>query len=141
VIGTRVRDGLAAGTAAAVLSGAPSTIHAVVTGRNVLDTVRAAGSIALPDGSERQQLLAAPFVHGALSLGWGVALSLVLPRRHAFAYGFVAGAGIAALDLGLIGRRFPQIRALPQAPQVADHVAFGAIVGWVLGRRARAQRA
>ncbi|MCA1726271.1 MAG: hypothetical protein LC722_01030 [Actinobacteria bacterium] len=138
---SRVRDGLAAGAVAAALSGGPSTIHAALTGRDLLDTIRAAGSIALPDGTERQQLLAAPFVHGALSLGWGVALSLALPRRHAVAWGFVAGVGIAALDLGLIGRRYPQIRALPQAPQVADHIAFGAIVGWVLGRRARAQRA
>ena len=132
----RVRDGLVAGSVAAVLSGAPSTIHAALTGRDLLDTVRAAGSIALPNGTSAQQIAAAPFVHAALSLGWGVALSLVLPRRNTVAWGAVAGLGIAALDLGVIGKRFPQIKALPQPAQFADHVAFGAIVGWVLARRA-----
>jgi hypothetical protein len=53
-------------------------------------------------------------------------------------WGALAGLGIAALDLGLIGRRFPRVRALPQLPQVADHVAYGATVGAVLAlRRAR----
>lgn len=137
----RVGDGVVAGTVAAVLSGAPSTVHALVTGRDVMDTVRAAGSMAVPNGSGAAQIAAAPFVHSALSLGWGVALAAVLPRRHAVAWGALAGLGIAALDLGLIARRrFPQIAALPQWPQVADHVAYGAIVGWVLQRRA-AQRA
>jgi hypothetical protein len=53
----------------------------------------------------------------------------------------VAGLGIAALDLGVIGRRIPAIRALPQGRQWADHVAFGLTVGIVLRRRrARAAR-
>jgi hypothetical protein len=53
-------------------------------------------------------------------------------------FGVCAGAAIAALDLGLIGRRFARIRALPLAPQVADHLAFGAVVGVVLSARRRA---
>jgi hypothetical protein len=44
----------------------------------------------------------------------------------------VAGLAIAALDLGLVGRHRPLIRALPLLPQVADHVAFGAVAGTVL---------
>jgi hypothetical protein len=32
---------------------------------------------------------------------------------------------------------FPRIRALPQAPQVADHLAYGATVGAVLSSRRR----
>ena len=48
----------------------------------------------------------------------------------------VAGAlGVAALDLLAIGRRMPRIRALPQARQWADHLAFGAAVGAVLAQR------
>jgi hypothetical protein len=47
------------------------------------------------------------------------------------------GLAIAALDLGIGGRLFPRIRALPPAPQVADHVAYGATVGYVLARRRR----
>ncbi|NUT55427.1 MAG: hypothetical protein HOQ03_05530, partial [Thermoleophilia bacterium] len=48
--------------------------------------------------------------------------------------GALAGLGIAALDLGLVGRRFARVRALPLGPQVADHVAFGAIAGRLLRR-------
>jgi len=55
-------------------------------------------------------------VHLAISAGWGVAL---------------------ALDLGIMGRLFPRIGALPLAPQLADHVAYGATVGWMLSRRGR----
>jgi hypothetical protein len=56
------------------------------------------------------------------------------------AVGLAGGAAIAALDLGLlahgpIGRRWPLIRALPVGPQVADHLAFGAIAGAVLRGR------
>jgi hypothetical protein len=131
----RVREGLVAGAVAAVLSGIPSTVHAALTRRDLLDTVRAAGSIALPHGSGPAQMTAAPLVHGAISLGWGVALSLALPRRGTVLWGVVAGLGIAALDLAVIGRRYPQIRALPQAAQWADHVAFGALAGWALARQ------
>jgi len=42
-----------------------------------------------------------------------------------------AGLAIAWLDLGIARRRFPAIAALRQGPQVADHVAFGAVVGAV----------
>ena len=77
-------------------------------------------------------------MHAALSVGWAEVLAAVLPRRRTAVWGALAGLGIAALDLGLIGRRFPRVRALPQLPQVADHVAYGATVGAVLAlRRAR----
>jgi hypothetical protein len=39
------------------------------------------------------------------------------------------GAGIAFFDLRVVGARAPRIRALPFGPQLADHVAFGAVVG------------
>ena len=50
--------------------------------------------------------------------------------------GTLAALGIAALDLG-VGRRIPRVRALPLLPQIADHVAYGATVGYVLTRRRR----
>jgi hypothetical protein len=58
------------------------------------------------------------------------------------AVGLAGGAAIAAVDLGLLahgplGRRWPLIRALPVGPQVADHLAFGAIAGAVLDLRRR----
>ena len=74
-------------------------------------------------------------VHLALSLGWALVLARALPRRRPTLEGAAAGLAIAALDLGLLGRRLPAIRALPVLPQVADHVAYGAVVGAILGRR------
>jgi hypothetical protein len=74
-------------------------------------------------------------VHAAISLGWTAVLAAALPRRHGLLWGAVGGAAIAALDLGVVGRRVPAIAELPTAPQVADHVVFGAVVGSVLTRR------
>ena len=131
-----VRDGLAAGTAAAVVSGLPSTVDALLRGADLLEAPAAAGSLLLP--SERRTgrlLLAAVPVHIALSLGWALVLAAALPRRATIATGAAGGLLIAVLDLGLVGRRFPRISALPLAPQIADHVAFGAVVGAVVRRR------
>jgi hypothetical protein len=122
-----------AGAWAAVLSGLPSTLHALATGRDPLEATKAAGSILLP--RERRTLplvVAAAPVHLALSFGWAVILQK--GRVRGTVPGAASGLAIATLDLGLVGRRFPRIRALPLAPQVADHAAYGAIVGFVLGR-------
>ena len=131
-------DGLVAGAVAGAASGAPSTLHAMAAKRGVLDAVRAAGTLLLPEGSAAGRLLVAgALAHTAISLWWGVVLGLALPRRRAWAWGTGAGLLIAALDLGVLGRRRPAIRSLPLVPQVADHVAFGALAGAVLAARAR----
>lgn len=133
-----VQDGLVAGAVAAAASGAPSTLHALATRTSPLEATLAAGTLLLP--RERRPLalfLAAVPVHVALSLGWAVVLAFTLPRRRTLACGALAGLAIAALDLGVVGRRRPRIRALPQVPQVLDHLAYGAVVGAVLSRRRR----
>jgi hypothetical protein len=131
-------DALAAGAVAAVLSGAPSTLHALLTGRDPLEASLAAGTLLLPRERRPARLLpAAAVAHVALSLGWAAVLAVVLPRRHATAGAVVAGLAIAALDLGVVGRRFDRIRALPLAPQVLDHVAYAVTVAVVLERRGR----
>jgi hypothetical protein len=118
---------------AAVLSGAPSTAHALATGRDPLEATKAAGSILLPAETRTLPLVAAAApVHLALCVGWALALERAGVRGAV--RGAAAGLGIAALDLGLVGRGFPRVRALPLAPQVADHLVFGAIVGAVLAR-------
>ena len=137
-----VRDGLVAGSVAAVAGGIPSTLHALATGGDLLESTRAAGSIALPWAEDEQTLLSAGAnVHVAISLFWGVVLARVIPRwasaPASVGAGALGGLAIAALDLGLIGRLFPRIRALPRGPQIADHVAFGAVVGAVLAWRRR----
>jgi hypothetical protein len=73
--------------------------------------------------------------HLALSFGWAAVLAVALPRRRRVVWSPLAGLAIAALDLGLVGRRFPRIRALPVAPQVADHLAYASTVAVVLDWR------
>jgi hypothetical protein len=134
-----VRDGLAAGAVAAVASGAPSTLWALAAGRDPLEATVAAGSLLLPGETRRGRLVPAAIpVHLTLSLSWAVLLALVLPPRRRVGAGAAAGLAIAALDLGVVGRRFPRVRALPTLPQLADHVAYGATVGAVLEQRRRA---
>jgi hypothetical protein len=139
------RDGLSdaavAGAVAAVVSGVPSTVHAIATGVNPLEASLAAGTLLLRDERRPSRLLpAALAAHGVLSLGWAVVLTACLPRRPAVAWSVVAGLAIAALDLGVVGRRFPRIRALALLPQVLDHVAYAATVACVVRHR-RARRA
>ena len=131
-----LEDALVAGLVAAAVSGAPSTLYALAARREPLEPTLAAGSILLPRERRRWVLvLAAAPVHLSLSLGWALVLARFLPRRGGAVAGACAGVAIAALDLGLAGRGFARVRALPLVPQLADHVAFGATVGYVLGRR------
>jgi len=131
-----MRRALAAGALAGQVSGAPSTAYALATGRDPLEATLAAGSLLLP-GETRQGrlLLAAGPVHLAISLGWALLLQRALPRRPTLLAGALAGLGIAALDIGVVGRRFPRIRALPLLPQLADHALYGATVAAVLRGR------
>ena len=70
--------------------------------------------------------------HVLITLFWTGVLATVLPKRRPVAEGLVAGAAIAALDLGVVGRRFPDIGALDAGPQVLDHLAFGVVAAVVL---------
>jgi hypothetical protein len=129
-------DALAAGAAGALLSGVPSTAVTVLRRESLLDGVTAAGSILLRDERRVGPLLAAAVpVHLALSLGWAAVMSVLLPRRGTVPAAVAGGLAIAALDLELIGRAFPRIRALPQGRQWADHVAYGLAVGVVVRQR------
>jgi hypothetical protein len=134
-------DALVAGLAGAACSAIPSTLWTLVRGEDVLDGGRAAGAILLPGERRTPVLLAAAVpVHLALSLGWAAAMASTLPRGAEPAWGVAGALAIAALDLAVIGRRLPAIRALPQGRQWADHVAYGLTVGLVLRAR-RARRA
>jgi hypothetical protein len=114
----------------------PSTLHALATGRDPLEASLAAGTLLLRGERRPSRLLpAAAVAHAALSLGWAAVLAAVLPRRHVTATAVAAGLAIAALDLGVVGRRVERIRALPLIPQVLDHVAYAVTVAVVLERR------
>jgi len=127
-LGIRV---LRAAAWAAALSGIPSTVHALATGRDPLEAALAAGSVLLPRDASRVRLVAAAVpVHVVLSLGWTLALDRAGVRTARG--GALAGLAIATLDLGVAGHAFPRVRALPLGPQLADHAAFGAIAGLLL---------
>jgi hypothetical protein len=129
-------DIVAAGLAGAALSGLPSTAYSLLRGDDVLEGGRAAGAIVLPHERRTPVLLAAgAIVHVAISFGWAAVLAAVLPRRREPVDGLAAGLAIAALDLGVVGRRIPAIRTLAQARQWADHAAYGLAVGLALRAR------
>lgn len=131
-------DGVVAGAVAWASSGLPSTLHALAAGSRLLAPVQAAGTLLVPSGSSVPALLAGGVIaHTGLSLGWATLLALALPERRTVPAGAAAGLLIAGLDLGVAGRRYPAIAALPTAPQVADHLAFGAVVALVVRRRRR----
>ena len=123
----RIRAGVLAGAGAGVVSGAPSTVLALWHHTDLTTSARAAGALL-----GRPTLTRGALAHTAISLGWGVVLGLALPRRHRLVAGTIAGAGIAVIDLGVVGRRIPEIRALPQLPQLLDHLAYGAVAGLLL---------
>jgi hypothetical protein len=135
---TVIRQGIVAGAVAAVLSGAPSTLHAILTGGDPLEATEAAGTLLLRNETSRGKLIMAAIpAHTAISLGWGVVLARLLPRKGTILWGAAAGVAIAALDLGVVGRGFPRIRRLSLVPQVMDHIAYGAVVGAALARARR----
>ena len=120
---------------AAVLSGLPSTTHALAVGDDPLRATRAAGSL-VGGGA-----VAGAVVHLAVSAWWMFVLRRL--RVRGVAGGAVAGVLIAALDLEVIGRRNPRIQALPRVPQWLDHVAFGVLVaarGPLVGTAQRRRR-
>lgn len=115
---------------------------AVLRGQNVLASTEAIGAAVLRRRSLRTtRLLAGAAVHLILSLLWARVLDRLLrgplsnaasTRTERAVAGATFGLGIAALDLGIVGRRLPTIRSLATGPQVADHLAYGALVGWSL---------
>ena len=103
---------------------------ALVRGDDVLAATRAAGTL-VPGRRDRPGVVAGIAVHAVLTLWWTAVLRAALRRvggRAGIGVGALGGAAIAALDL-TAGRRCPAVRALPQVPQWADHLAFGALVG------------
>jgi hypothetical protein len=117
-----------AGAVAWALSGAPSTLIAAIRRDDLLGPSIAAGTL-LPGRRDR------PGFAAGIAAWTPLVAAATARSRHPALAGALAGAAIAALDLGVIGRRYPAIAALSQPPQWADHVAFGAIVGWLAARR------
>ena len=135
-----ITDGLVAGAVAAVLSGLPSTLWALVHGADWLAAAQAAGNLLLPASASRKALLfAGALAHSAISLGWGIVLAGTLPRRHTVLSGAAAGRGDSRARSRFDRTIFSLIAALDFGPQLADHVAFGAVAALVVARRRSAR--
>jgi len=126
-----LRAALLGGTA----GGLPSTVWTLARRQDVLASTRAAGTLLVPaTASSGRRLAAGAVAHAVLSTGWAAVLVAGLPRRATVATaaaGAAAGLAIGALDLRLARRIAPEIAELPRGPQLADHAAFGALVGLV----------
>lgn len=123
-----------AGAIAATVSGIPSTVHALLTGADLLAATRAAGTL-LPGRRERPGVAAGLVAHLFVSAGWTAVLAAAGRRRRlGVTRGAAAGLVIAALDLGIASRAYPAVAALPRLPQVLDHLVFGAVAGALLDR-------
>jgi hypothetical protein len=128
-----VRNFALAWLAATLLSGIPSTLHALLTGHDPLGATRAAAAM-LP--LTQYFFVDAGLVHCAVSLFWALVLWRVLPRRRATAWAVAAAALIGILDLRVIAPRFfPEVAALEFWPQMADHLMWGLCFGLVLQKR------
>lgn len=136
-----VRDGVSAAVPAALLSGLPSTLYALVRRRDAWEAAAAAGALVAPLERRRWRLvLYAIPVHAGIALFWSITMAGVLPRRATLLFAIAGGGVIAAADLAVVGRHLPAIRSLPQGPQVLDHLAFGAVVGAVVAARRASRR-
>lgn len=98
---------------------------------HVRDATCAAGTLVPPG---RPGFVRGALVHTGISVLCGEALARTLPERHSTISGAGAGLAIGAINVGVIGRRFPAIAALPLIPQLADNVAFGAVFAFVVDR-------
>jgi hypothetical protein len=130
--------GLVAAAAGGTLGGAPSTLWSVARGDDPTAATRAAGALL-----GRASLPRGVVAHAGVSVFWGLVWAVLLPRRHSVACGAAAGALVCALDLGVVARRrqaLATLADLPWGPQLADHVAFGALAGVVVARRRMAGR-
>jgi hypothetical protein len=122
----------------AILSGAPSTLDAFRQQRNlgavvahVREATCAIGTLVPPG---RPNFIRGFVVHLGISMLCGEGLARALPETRSARWGAAAGLTIGVVNIGVIGRRFPAIKALPFAPQLADHVAFGIVFALLVDR-------
>ncbi len=121
---------------AGIIGGVPSTLFAVASGGNWLESINAVAAVANAENlSFGWRICVATAIHFTISFVWTTALMAFLPQRRALLWAPAAGAAIAVIDLLLLAPiLFPAVAALSFWPQLADHVVWGAAVGAVLTR-------
>jgi len=150
--GVDVTRGLVAGFVAAFLAGAPTMLYYFFTmpsvdvwvDRYVLQSLTAAGNVILPEKQYTNQALvmAGMVTHMALSLSWGVVMSMATRSVRDPTYTVLACIGLAVaihyFDLLVVPRFWPMpkmnefINATGVMAHLFDHLSFGATTGAVL---------
>ena len=97
----------------------------------VRDATCAIGTLVPPG---RPGFVRGAIVHLGISVACGEVLARALPERNSVSWGAAAGLAIGVVNVGVIGRRFPAIRALPLVPQLADNLAFGVVFAFIVDR-------
>jgi hypothetical protein len=135
--GAARRDLVWAWAAATLFSGIPSTAWSLLTGGDPLEAARAAGAMLMPSETDTTRLLlAAAVVHSLVSLFWAAVVVLLLPRRRVVLWASLAALAIGVLDLRVLAPAFfPAVAALDYWPQMADHLAWGLLLGAMLQYR------
>ncbi|HEX2702199.1 MAG TPA: hypothetical protein VHM72_02060 [Solirubrobacteraceae bacterium] len=95
------------------------------------DATCAVGTLVPPG---RPGFIRGALLHVGISVLCGEGLARTLPQSRSVIWGAGAGLAIGVINVGVIGRRFPTIAALPLVPQLADNVAFGAVFAFVVDR-------
>jgi hypothetical protein len=129
---------LQATAVAAALGGVPSTLEVFRCQRDVRSVVTyvwdatcAVGTLVPPG---RPGFIRGALLHVGISVLCGEGLARTVPESRSVIWGAGAGLAIGVINVGVIGRRFPAIAALPLVPQLADNVAFGAVFAFVVDR-------
>ncbi|MBW2279781.1 MAG: hypothetical protein JRG76_07165 [Deltaproteobacteria bacterium] len=135
----RARAVWVAGGLAGLVSGVPSTVYLLVTGGDLFASLDAlVAMVTSRDLAMPYHVAVAAGVHFAVSFGWAAVLVALVPRRAPVLGALAASVLIALVDLELIAPYFfAEVAALPFLPQLADHLAWGAVVGVVLRARRR----
>ncbi|MCK5405944.1 MAG: hypothetical protein KAJ37_00760 [Candidatus Krumholzibacteria bacterium] len=124
---------------AGLVGGFPSTLHAIASGGNWLESINAIAAIANAEGlSFGWRVSVAAAIHFTISFVWASALIAILPQRRTLLWASAAGAVVAVVDLLILAPvLIPEIAALPFWPQLADHVVWGVTVGAFAARAVR----
>lgn len=123
---------LIASIIAAVASGIPSTTYFIISGQNILLSIRAIGLIFFANSYPDYLILfVSACIHLMVSLFWCILLKLLMPQTKPLFFGIMAGIVIAVVDILLIGSHIPAIEHLAFLPQLADHILWGLIVTFI----------
>jgi len=126
------KDFIYAALIAGIFSGIPSISYYISTGLDWTHSTKAIGLIFF-DTSQSWTLIfgSATLFHFVVSCFWSFILRIFLPKKNQIILAGFAGILIALFDLKIIAPFIPSLANLDFYPQLADHILWGMIVGFV----------